>query len=70
MKIIFSRLCNILTVITTGVVLISSYFFIFYPSGGDNPKRFIANVAFVYAVILGLNYLVLGRARLWNPKNE
>ena len=66
MKIFLARLFNILTVITTSFVVISSYFFITSFRETDDPVRFFMNMGGFYLIIIGLNFLVVGKVTLWN----
>ena len=64
MKVFFGRLFNIFTVIVTALTIGGGVSFI--GSVGGSPTTFFSFMAFFYAVILGLNYLVMGKATLWN----
>lgn len=65
MKAFFSRLFNLFTIVATlsffgGVITLAT-------SGGDKPF-FFGFMAVWFALIAGLNYLVLGKPTLWNDK--
>jgi hypothetical protein len=69
MKAFFARLFNLFTIIAS-LSLFGGLIAISMKGGSADKSPFFIFMAIWFGLIAGLNYLVLGKATLWNDKQD